>query len=149
MDWSALRDRLSRDRGWTPREIDGLTTCEALECLELALQRPKSIVAAPREAREIVAAARERSRAWIDDELRRIAEPEAHVNEDQPCDWERLAVMSADLTRESTDHEDDRRANGPVADSRREVDWLKRIHEELRLLRQAVAGPVVRSLWSE
>jgi hypothetical protein len=147
MDWGALRHRLSCDRGWTPREIDELTVGEALECLEFALRRSKNIIAAPREAREIVAAARERRRAWIEAELRRCAGTD--VGDDRLCEWERLAVMSADLSRESVHHEDDRPANDTVADSRRDVDWLKRIHDELRLLRQAVVAPVGRGLWSE
>lgn len=155
MDWGALWHRLSRDHGWTPREIFGLTAREALECLEFARRRAKSVVVAPREAREIVAAARERRRAWIDDELRRCTQPVAHDGEGEPCEWERLAVMSANLSREGTNDEDDGRAteriptSESVADVRRGGDWLKRIHEELRLLRQAVASPVGRGLWSE
>lgn len=155
MDWGAVRHRLSRDRGWTPLELDQLTVREALECLELARRRTKSIVVAPLEARRIVAAAHERRRLWIDDELRRSAEPEAHDGEGEPCDWERLAVMSASLSRESINDEDDERAHTrtptseAVGEARRDGDWLKRIHEELRLLRQAVAAPIGRGLWSE
>lgn len=155
MDWGALRHRLSCDRGWTPREIDELTVREALECLEFALRRSKNIIVAPREARAIVAAARERRRAWIDDELRRSAHSESHAGEVGRCDWERLAVMSASLSGERTADEvedggSERNAmTASLSETRREGDWLKRIHDELRLLRQAVAAPVGRGLWNE
>ena len=155
MDWGALWHRLSCDRGWTPREIDELTVCEALECLEFALRRSKNIIVAPREARAIVAAARERRRAWIDDELRRCAERRELDADDEPSDWERLAVMSASLSRENVVDESDGRVSEriptseAVGEMQREGDWLKRIHDELRLLRQAVAAPVGRGLWSE
>lgn len=155
MDWGALWHRLRRNHGWTPREILMLTAREALECLEFARRRAKSIVVAPLDARRIVAATRERRRLWIDDELRRSAERRELDADDEPSDWERLAVMSASLSRENVVDESDGRVSEriptseAVGETQRGDDWLKRIHDELRLLRQAVAGPVVRSLWSE
>lgn len=149
MDWGALCHRLSSDYGWTPAEIFELTIDEVLTFLEFRNRRPSSIVASPEIAIQIAGAARDRRNAEVDRELKMSSS--AISCRDEPNDWERLVAIVA--TKPS-----DRLREQPTSIDREHAaessmipgsDWLKKIHEELRMLRQSMATSASRVSLSE
>lgn len=153
MDWGALCHRLSSDYGWTAAEIFGMTVSEVLVYWEFRERRPTSIVASPGLAMEIATAARERRAVQIEAELKRWRvgfEVEAQV-EAQVGAWERLVALTLSEPREtaadSTTIRD--RARDVSRAAMLDAEWLKKIHDELRTLRQALTTSAGRTLLTD
>jgi len=144
---------LSRDYGWTPNEILGLTASEALSYLEACRNRPTSVFVSPRLAAEITAAARARRAARIDDALK-FGLP-AKTTGEEPGVWERLVAATlcerraaaSDLVAEDESRRD--RAGHTDSGAMQNRAGLQKIFEELRALRQSLGGSGSRALWVE
>jgi len=144
---------LSRDYGWSPTEIFGLTASEALAYLEPCRNRPTSVFVSPRVAAEITAAARARRTARVDEALKYGLQ--ARPERDGPGVWERLVAATlrerrdaaSDAVAEAEGGRDRAGDAGSISASDRA--WLPRIVDELRALRQSLGGSGSRALWIE
>jgi len=129
---------LSRDYGWTPREILELTPSEVLIYVERT--GAKRVFVSTREAREIATAARERRTAWIDRELTGARGDDCEV--DTRADWERLVCWSERIVEESPGESDamSGEVRGFEVSTTRDGERLRQIYDELRMIRAAVTA---------
>lgn len=101
-----------------------------------------------REARASVVAARERRRAWVEQELGRDG---SLIDEVEACgDWERLVAWSQRTVEESTPETDDATHDDAHFETHtlRDSERLRQICDELRMIRAAVSSSTRRA-WSE
>jgi len=144
---------LSRDYGWSPAVIFGLTASDALEYLEPHRNRPTSVLVSPRVAAEITAAARARRAARVDEAFKYGLRTKA--DREVPGVWERLVAATlreqANSVSDSVEEVDRMRDRVGDTDSGAAPGraWLQKIYEELRALRQSLSGSGSRALWFE
>lgn len=133
---------MSRDYGWTLREVLELTPGEVL--LYVDERRPASrMFVSTHEARAIAIATRERRTAWIERVL------------DGSCDtvacgaWERLTAWSERLLEEASNEPNAMSGDKhePGSPTMRDGERLRLIYEELQMIRSVLAAD--KRAWRE
>lgn len=137
---------MSRDYGWTLREILELTPGEVLIYVDRQRSAARVLVST-REARVVATGARERRAAWIEREMRASGDPVERV--EPGGDWERLVGWSERIGEERPDESDAASNDKRSFDlpTMRDGERLRLILEELRLIRAVLASD--KRAWRE